>query len=171
MVCLRVLACTGGVDCGRPCANFPPSSGSIAVPILRCALAKRTQYDRVDVHPRALEPGKSPSHLARRRATAELQLAAVMVTRIRIIQRCTRGRFAPTTALQRASSYSPVRAMAVRRARNAASFYVHLLGVRFSCGGWCIHIFQWTRRGRGWHICGCPGGLALLESHGASTPL
>ena len=36
-------------------------------------------------------------NLARRHATAGLQLAAVMMTRIRIIQRCTRGRFAPHT--------------------------------------------------------------------------
>jgi hypothetical protein len=34
MVCLRVLARTGGVDCRRPCASFPPSSGSTAMPIL-----------------------------------------------------------------------------------------------------------------------------------------
>jgi hypothetical protein len=76
----------------------------------------RTRYDRVDVHPRALGTRKSPSYLARRHATAGLQSATVMMTRIRIIQRCTRGRFAPTLALWRASSsYRPVRAIAVRK--------------------------------------------------------
>jgi hypothetical protein len=76
------------------------------------------------VHPRALEPGKSPSYLARRYATAGLQLAAVMTTRIRIIERCTRGRFAPTPALWRApSSYRPVRAMAVRKCSKCCQLF------------------------------------------------
>ena len=34
MVCLRVLASTGRVDCRHPCASFPPSSGYTAMPIL-----------------------------------------------------------------------------------------------------------------------------------------
>jgi len=34
MVCLRVLARTGRVDCRRPCASFTPSSGSTAMSIL-----------------------------------------------------------------------------------------------------------------------------------------
>ena len=34
MVCLRVLARTGRVDCRRPCASFPPFSGSTAMSIL-----------------------------------------------------------------------------------------------------------------------------------------
>jgi hypothetical protein len=34
MVCLRVLARTGRLDSWRPCASFPPSSGSTAVLIL-----------------------------------------------------------------------------------------------------------------------------------------
>ena len=63
------------------------------VDIVRGALAKRTRHDRVDVNPGAFGTRKSPSYLARRNATAGLQLAAVMMTRIRIIQRCTRGRF------------------------------------------------------------------------------
>jgi hypothetical protein len=59
---------------------------------------------------------KSPSYLVRRHATAGQQTAAVMVTRIQIIQRCTRGRFAPTPALWGASSsFRPVRAIAVRK--------------------------------------------------------
>ena len=69
---------------------------------------------------------------------------------IRIIQRCTRGRFVPTLALWRASClYRPPTASRAS-VRNAASFFVHFVGVRF-CGGWCSHIFQWahwvTRRG------------------------
>jgi len=91
---------------------------------VRGALAKRTRYDRVDVLPRAFGTRKSPSYLARRRATAGLQLAAVMMTRIRIIQRCTRGRFAPTAALWRASSsYRPVRAMAVRKCSKCCQLF------------------------------------------------
>jgi hypothetical protein len=34
MVCLRVLARTGRMDCWRPCASFPPSSGYTAMSIL-----------------------------------------------------------------------------------------------------------------------------------------
>jgi hypothetical protein len=66
--------------------------------------------------PKSVGIQKSPSYLARRRATAGLQLAEVMMRRIRIIQRCTRGRFALTPALWRvSSSYRPVRTMAVRK--------------------------------------------------------
>ena len=88
--------------------------------------------------------------MAWRLATAELQLAAVMMMCSRIIQRCTRGRFAPILALWRAScSYRPATASRAS-VRNAASFFVHFVGVRF-CGGWCSHIFQWALRGRGRH--------------------
>ena len=87
------------------------------VDVVRGALAKRTLYDRVGVHPRALKPTrKSPSYFARRHGSAGLKLAAIVVTRIRIILRYTRGRFALTPALWLASfSYRPVRAMAVRK--------------------------------------------------------
>jgi hypothetical protein len=40
----------------------------------------------------------------------------------------------------------------------------------FRAGGDASIFFQWALRGRGWNICGYPGGLALLESHCASTP-
>jgi hypothetical protein len=56
---------------------------------------------------------KSSSYLARRLATAGLQLAAVMMMCIRIIQRCTWGRSVPTLALRRASSsYRPTTVLA-----------------------------------------------------------
>lgn len=56
---------------------------------------------------------KSSSYLARRLATAGLQLAAVMMMCIRIIQRCIRGRSVPTLALWRAScSYRPATVLA-----------------------------------------------------------
>ena len=75
--------------------------------------------------------------LSRLYCGSRLQLAAVMMKRIRIIRRCTRGRFAPTLALWRAFlhivPYGPWQFASVR---NAASFFVHFVGVRFfSCGG------------------------------------
>jgi hypothetical protein len=49
--------------------------------------------------------------------------------RIRIIQRYTRGRFAPTTALWGAySSYRPVRAMAVRICSNCCQLFCAFRG-------------------------------------------
>jgi hypothetical protein len=46
-------------------------------------------------------------------ASAGLKAAAVIMARIRVIRRCTRGRFAPTPALWRAPShYRPRRAIA-----------------------------------------------------------
>jgi hypothetical protein len=93
--------------------------------ILRGALAKPTRHDRVDVHPRALKPTrKSPSYFARRHGSAGLKLAAIVVTRIRIILRYTRGRFALTPALWLASfSYRPVRAMAVRKCSKCCQLF------------------------------------------------
>ena len=84
---------------------------------------------------------KSSSYLARWLATAGLQLAAVMMMCTQIIQHCTRGRFVPILALWRAScSYRSATASLII-VRNAASFFVHFVGVRF-CGGWCSHIFS-----------------------------
>ena len=47
MVCLRVLARTGRVDCRRPCASFPPSSGSTAMSIL-CVARWRSARDMIE---------------------------------------------------------------------------------------------------------------------------
>jgi hypothetical protein len=41
---------------------------------------------------------------------------------------------------------------------NASSFFVISVGVRFSFGGWPIHIFQWARRGRGEATVPCLDG-------------
>jgi hypothetical protein len=78
---------------------------------------------------RSVPTPKSPSYLARRHANAGLQLAAVMMARIRIIQRGTRGGFAPTPALWRAfSSCRPVRAMAVRKCSKSCQLFRAFLG-------------------------------------------
>ena len=153
--CLRVLARTGRADCRRSCASFPPFSGSIAMSILniewyychvdivRGALANARAARSSGCASKSVGTRKSSSYLARRLATAGLQLAAVMMMCIRIIQRCTRGRFVPILALWRASySYRPATASRAS-VRNAASFFVHFVGVRF-CGGWSSHIFQWA---------------------------
>jgi hypothetical protein len=79
--------------------------------------------------PKSVGTRKSPSYLARRLATAGLQLAAAMMTRIRIIQRYTRGRFAPTPALWGASSLCrPVRVMAVRKRSNCCQLFSEFRG-------------------------------------------
>jgi hypothetical protein len=106
------------------------------VDIVRGALTKRTRYDRVDVHQRVLEPG-SCHHIWRGSTLpAGLQLAEAMMTRIRIIQRCTRGRFAPNRLcgkhLLHIVPYGPWQ---FARVRNAASFFVNFVGVRFFVWG------------------------------------
>jgi hypothetical protein len=102
---------------------------------MRGALTERARKNRVAVRLRAFEPNNMPSYSARRLATAELQLAAVMAVRIRIPLLYTRGQFAPTSALWRtSSSYFPARAMSAS-VRNAASLFVHFVDMRFSCGG------------------------------------
>jgi hypothetical protein len=109
--------------------------------------------------------------LAMRLATAGLKLTVVMMARIRIIQRCKRGRFAPTPALWGASSsYRLARAMAVRRCSKChqlfREFYDRALFVR----GVVHPYFQLTRRGREEALVSCLDGLALLEYYGASSP-
>jgi hypothetical protein len=99
----------------RPCASFPPSSGPTAMPIL-CVewLCFQERWN----------PEVAIIFFARRLATARLQLAAVMMTLIRIIRRCMRGRFAPTPALWGASSLNrPVRAMAVRKCSKCCQLF------------------------------------------------
>ena len=138
MVYLRVLARTGRrAVCARALAFLPP------LVLLPCRYFASSGCAPKDVGTR-----KSPLYSARRFATAGLQLAAVIMTRIRIIRRCTRGRFAPTPALWKASSsYRSIRAgkplhhiapygpWHFASVRNAASFFVYFVGVHFSCGG------------------------------------
>ena len=105
--CLRVLARTGRADCRRSCASFPPFSGSIAMSILniewyychvdivRGALANARAARSSGCASKIVGTRKSSSYLARRLATAELKLAAVMMICIRITQRCTRGGSSP----------------------------------------------------------------------------
>jgi hypothetical protein len=160
MVCLRVLARTGRpTDCARALAFLTPQ---VLLPCRYCASC--------GCAPKDVETRKTSSYLARRLTTAELKLAEVMNTRICINQRCIRGRFAPTPALWGASSpYRPYGPWQFASDRNAASFLVNFIGVRFSCG--VAHpYFQWTRRGRGEALVSCLGGLAFLESHGESSP-
>jgi hypothetical protein len=105
---------------------------------LLCFMPKDTQPSQTcssGFAPNSVGTRKSPSYLARRHATTGLQLAAVMVTRIRIIQRCTRGGSPPHRLcgepLLHIVPYGPWQLASVR---NVASFFVHLVSVRFSCG-------------------------------------
>ena len=140
----------GGRTAGVRALAILPSQ--ILLPCRFCALrvGERARQDSSGCASKSAGTRKSPSYLARRLATARLQLAVAMMMCIRITQRFTRGRFVPILALWRAScSYRPATASRAS-VRNAASFFVHFVGVRF-CGGWCSHIFQWahwaTRRG------------------------
>jgi hypothetical protein len=100
-------------DCLRSCASFPPK---VLLPCRYCASSGYT--------PNRVVTRKSPSYFARRLATAGLKLAAGTMTRIRLIQCGTRGRFAPTPALWGASSaYRPVRAMAFRRCSKCCQLF------------------------------------------------
>ena len=144
--CLRVLARTGRADCRRSCASFPPFSGSIAMSILniewyychvdivRGALANARAARSSGCASKSVGTRKSSSYLARRLATAGLQLAAVMMMCIRIIQRCTRGRFVPTLALWRAScSYRPATVLA-RKCSKCCQLFRAFRGLAFLRG-------------------------------------
>jgi hypothetical protein len=144
--CLRVLARTGRADCRRSCASFPPFSGSIAMSILniewyychvdivRGALANARAARSSGCASKSVGTRKSSSYLARRLATAGLQLAAVMMMCIRIIQRCTRGRFVPTLALWRAScSYRPAAVLA-RKCSKCCQLFRAFRGLAFLRG-------------------------------------
>jgi hypothetical protein len=133
MVCQRILARTGRRAVGaHALAILPPLA------ILPCLY-----HATSGCAPKSVGTRKPPSYLARRLDTAGLQLAAAIITRIRIIQRCTRGRFAPTPALWVASyAYLPVRAIVARACLKYFLLFRLVVGVRSSCGGWCIQIYQ-----------------------------
>jgi hypothetical protein len=131
MVCLRVLARTGRVGCWCPCASFSPSSGSTAMSILCVA---RWQSARGMIEWMCTQERWNPE------------------VAIRIIQRCTQGRFAPAPALWRASSsYRPVRAMAVRKCSKCCQLFCAFLGRALFVRVMMHLFFQWARRGRGSH--------------------
>ena len=145
--CLRVLARTGRADCRRSCASFPPFSGSIAMSILkiewyychvdivRGALANARAARSSGCASKSVGTRKSSSYLARRLATAGLQLAAVMMMCIRIIQRCTRGRFVPTLALWRAScSCRPATVLARKCLKCCCQLFRAFRGLEFLRG-------------------------------------
>ena len=93
------------------------------------------------------------------------------MTTIRVIQRCTRGRFAPTPALWNASSsYRPVRAMAFRMCSKCCQLFRAFRARALFVRGVMHPYFSVGPSRQSEAQCGCPGGLALLESHGASTP-
>jgi hypothetical protein len=103
---------------------------------------------------------------------AGLQLAAALMTRIRVIQRCTRGRFAPTPALWGASSsYRPVRAMAVRKCSKCCQLFRVVRARALFVRGVMHPYYKWARRGRGEALVSYLDGLALMEFHGASSLL
>jgi hypothetical protein len=158
MVCLRVLARTGRLDWKRPCASFSPSSGSTAMSILRIA---RWRSARGMIEWMCTQVRWDPEVaiiLARRRATTGLQLAAAMMTRIRIIHCFTQGRFAPTPALWGASSsYRPVRVMAVRRCSKCCLLFRAFRGRALFVRGMMHSYFQWARRVRGSRRAGSSG--------------
>jgi hypothetical protein len=80
----------GGKDCARSCAGSTSSSGATAMSKMRGALTRRVRHGRVAVLPRAFTPTTAP-YLARRLATAGLQLSEAIAMRLRITQRCTHG--------------------------------------------------------------------------------
>ena len=105
----------------RPCA-FPFSSGPTSTSIL-CVewLCTQERYNPE----LAIVFGAAARY-------AGLQLAAAMMMRIRIIKRCTRGRFAPTLGLWGAfSSYRPVRDMAVRKCSKCCQLFRAFRGRAF----------------------------------------
>ena len=144
MVCLRVLARTEGWVAGvRTLAFLPPQ---VLLPCRHCAL--RAGEARATCSsgcaPKSVGVRKSSSCLARRLATAGLQLAAVMMMRIRIIQRCTRGQFVPTSASWRASSsYLPARAI-LRECLKCCQLFRAFRG-RALLGGMVHPYFRWAR--------------------------
>jgi hypothetical protein len=114
MVYLRVLARTGRrAVCARALAFLPP------LVLLPCRYFASSGCAPKDVGTR-----KSPLYSARRFATAGLQLAAVIMTSIRIIRRCTRGRFALHWLCgEPLLHYRPVRAIAVCKCSKCCHFF------------------------------------------------
>ena len=109
---------------------------------------------------------KSPSYLARRLATVGLQFSAVMMMRIRIIQRFTRGLFAPIPALKKNSpSYRPVRTI-VRKCSKCCHNFCSVRGHALFVRGGGAYIFSVGPSGsrRGTKSGNCLNGLALMES-------
>jgi hypothetical protein len=72
-----------------------------------------------------------------------------MMTRIRIIQRCTQGRSPHRLSGEPLLHIAPYGPWQFAVVRDAASCFVYFVSVRFSCGGLRIHIFQRARRGIG----------------------
>ena len=143
MVACASWRALGGWTAGVRALAFLPSQ--VLLPCRHCAwhVGERARQDSNGCASKSVGTRKSSSYLARRLATAGLQLAAVMMMCSRIIQCCTRGRFVPNLALWRASCSCCPATASRARVRHAASFFVHFVGVRF-CGGWCSHIFQWA---------------------------
>ena len=97
-------------------------------------VGERARQDSNGCASKSVGTQKSSSYLARRLATAGLQLAAVMMMSIRIIQRCTRGRFVPTLALWRAScSYRPATVLA-RKCSKCCQLFRAFRGLAFLRG-------------------------------------
>ena len=169
--CLRVLARTGRADCRRPCACFPPFSGSIAMSAFCVA---RLVNARGNIEWLCIQEHWNPEVVlilgtaaCYRRATVGSIHDDVHPDNPALYT----GAVRPILALWRAScSYRPATASRAS-ARNAASFFVHFVGVHF-CGGWCSHIFQWAHwvARRGFKLGSWLNGLAHLEFHGASSP-
>jgi hypothetical protein len=104
------------------------------VDIVRGALANARAARSSGCASKSVGTRKSSSYLARRLATAGLQLAAVMMMCIRITQRCTRGRFVPTLALWRAScSYRPATVLA-RKCSKCCQLFRAFRGLAFLRG-------------------------------------
>jgi hypothetical protein len=158
MVSLRGLTRTGRLDCWRPCASFPPSLGYTAMSILFVARwrSARGMIEWLCTHERW-----NPEVAIIFSAAARYRQATVgsshddarpdnsaLRTGVGLPPRRLCGESLPHIAL-----YGPWQFASVR---NISSFFVHFVGVRFSCGGWCIHVFQWASRGRRRHQCAIP---------------
>ena len=127
MVACATWRALGGRTAAVRALAFLPSQ--VLLPCRHCAwhVGERARQDSNGCASKSVGTRKSSSYLARRLATAWLQLAAVMMMCTRIIQRYTRGRFVPILALWRAScSYRPATASRAS-VRNAASFFSCIL--------------------------------------------
>jgi hypothetical protein len=87
------------------------------------------------------------------------------MTRIRIIKRCTWGRFAPTPALWGASSsYRPVRAMAVRKCSKCFQLFSCISwACAFHAGGDASVFFSW--------LAEAEGGTSVLSRRAGSSEI
>jgi hypothetical protein len=138
MVCLRVLARTGRLDCMHPRASFPPSSGSTAMYIFRLG---RWRNARGIIEWLCTQERWNPG-------------VAIIFCAAARNRRATAGSShdGAHPALRGApSSYCSVRAMAVRTCSKFCQLFRVFLGRALYVRGVMHPYFQWASRGKGRH--------------------